>query len=120
MQIPHNLSESHLLGVIDGNATPGANYFSIYCAPEVQHLIIRMIKRLVFTSSIMDLLMIRHKLINPERAGERFHCSHFITLLSLKTGSSNTTNHIDLSGHRLYDALSYSNLLRNPVRIEID
>jgi hypothetical protein len=48
-----------MLGVSDGNATSGANYLSVYCALEAQHSIIRMIKRLTFSSSIMDLLIIR-------------------------------------------------------------
>ena len=63
MQILQSPRGSHILGVIDGNATSGANYVSIYCALEAQHSIVRMIKRLTFSSSIMDLLMIRAPLL---------------------------------------------------------
>jgi hypothetical protein len=62
-QILQSLSGSHCLGVTDGNATSGANYMSMYCALEAQHSIVGMIKGLTFSSSIMDPLMIRARLL---------------------------------------------------------
>ena len=54
-----SLSGSHLLGETDGNATSNANWASMYCVLEAQHSIIRVIKRLTFSSSMMNPLMIR-------------------------------------------------------------
>jgi hypothetical protein len=59
LQILQSLTGSHILGVTDGNATSDANCASMYCAPEAQHSIVRILKRLTFSSSMMDLLMIR-------------------------------------------------------------
>ena len=64
MQILQSLTGSHILGVTDGNATSDANCASMYCAPEAQHSIVGMIKRLTFSSRMMDLLMIRAPLLH--------------------------------------------------------
>ena len=48
-----------MLGVTDGKAMSGANYLSTHCAPEAQHSIVRVIRRLTFSSSTMDFLVIR-------------------------------------------------------------
>jgi hypothetical protein len=60
-----------MLGVSDGNATSGANYLPMYCALEAQHSIVRMIKRLTFSSSGMDLLIIRAVLLQEPRKMSR-------------------------------------------------
>ena len=44
LEILQSLSGSHLLGVTDGKASSGANYLTMYCAPETQHSIVRMTK----------------------------------------------------------------------------
>jgi hypothetical protein len=56
-----------MLGVSDRKAFSGANYLSMYCALEAQHSIVRMIKWLTFSSSVMDLLIIRALLLNEPR-----------------------------------------------------
>jgi hypothetical protein len=53
-------------GVFSGIATSGANYVSTYCALGAQHSIVRMIKRLTFSSSTMDPLMSRALLLQVE------------------------------------------------------
>jgi hypothetical protein len=63
LQILQSLSSSHILGATDGNATSDANYASMYCALEAQHSIVRMIKGLTFSSSMMDALMSRTLLL---------------------------------------------------------
>ena len=63
LQKLQSLSGSHLLGVTDGNTTSGANYLSMYCALGAQHSIVRIIRRLTSSSSIMDPLMIRAVLL---------------------------------------------------------
>ena len=62
-QILQSLSGSYMLGVTDASATSGANYLSMYCAPEAQHSIVRMNKGLTFGSSIMDFLIIGTRLL---------------------------------------------------------
>jgi len=62
-QIMQSLTGSHLLGVTDRKASSGTNYFSMYCALGAQHSIVRMIKRLTFSSGVMDLLIIRARLL---------------------------------------------------------
>jgi hypothetical protein len=56
-----------MLGNAAGKATSGADYASMYCAPEAKHSIARMIKRLTFSSSVMDLLVIRAILLHEPR-----------------------------------------------------
>ena len=63
MQILQSLSGSRIPGMTDGNATSDANWPSMYCALEAQHSIVRMIKGPTFSSSMMDLLMIRTLLL---------------------------------------------------------
>ena len=58
-QILQSLSGGHMLGVTDGKALSGTNFLSMNCAPEAQHSIVRVIKRLTFSSSIMNFLVIR-------------------------------------------------------------
>ena len=58
-QILQSLSGSCMLGDTHGKATSVPNCVSMYCAVEAQHSIVRMIKRLTFGSSVMDLLVIR-------------------------------------------------------------
>ena len=58
-QILQSLSGSCMHGATHGEATSVPNYVSMYCVLEAQHSIVRMIKRLTFGSSMMDLLVIR-------------------------------------------------------------
>jgi hypothetical protein len=81
LQILHSPSGSHLLGVTDGNASSGANYLSMYCAPEAQHSIVRMIKRLTFGNSMVDLLMIR--VLFPQEQEPRKMAHQVATVISV-------------------------------------
>ena len=58
-QILQSLSGSCMLGATHGDATSVPNYASMYCVLEAQHSIVRMIKRLTFGGSMMDILVIR-------------------------------------------------------------